>query len=86
MRYSIVIATHNRANELRQTLDSLARLRTADDWEVVVVDNNSTDDTREVITTRAKTARVSVRNATRAQRGAQRRNPRGSRKDHRHDR
>jgi glucosyl-dolichyl phosphate glucuronosyltransferase len=55
MRYSIVIATHNRAVELRQTLDSLARLRTADDWEVLVVDNNSTDDTREVITTHAKT-------------------------------
>jgi GT2 family glycosyltransferase len=55
MRYSIVIATHNRAEDLRQTLDSLARLRTADDWEVLVVDNNSTDDTRDVVTSRAKT-------------------------------
>jgi glucosyl-dolichyl phosphate glucuronosyltransferase len=55
MRYSVVIATHNRANDLGQTLDSLARLRPVDEWEVLVVDNNSTDGTREVVTTRART-------------------------------
>jgi glycosyltransferase involved in cell wall biosynthesis len=55
MTYSIVIATHNRAHDLRQTLDSLAHLRTPDDWEVLLVDNNSADDTRDVVTSRAKT-------------------------------
>lgn len=47
--YSVVIATHNRANDLRDTLASLALLSTRDPWEVVVVDNNSTDDTAALI-------------------------------------
>jgi glucosyl-dolichyl phosphate glucuronosyltransferase len=61
MTYSIVIATHNRASELAETLDSLARLRTTGDWEVIVVDNNSTDDTPKVVTTRAQTFPVPLR-------------------------
>ena len=49
MKYSVVIATHNRAGDLRGTLESLAMLRTPRAWEVVVVDNNSTDDTPQVV-------------------------------------
>jgi glycosyltransferase involved in cell wall biosynthesis len=49
MKYSIVIATYNRADELRETLASLAGLRTDGPWEVIVVDNNSSDDTRQVV-------------------------------------
>jgi glycosyltransferase involved in cell wall biosynthesis len=49
MRYSVVIATYNRAADLRDTLDSLAGLRPDGDWEVVVVDNNSADNTRQVV-------------------------------------
>jgi glucosyl-dolichyl phosphate glucuronosyltransferase len=49
MQYSIVIATYNRAGELRETLASLARLRPDADWEVIVVDNNSPDGTRTVV-------------------------------------
>jgi glycosyltransferase involved in cell wall biosynthesis len=49
MKYSVVIATYNRAADLGQTLASLAGLRPQDTWEVVVVDNNSTDDTRAVV-------------------------------------
>jgi len=49
LKYSIVIATHNRAADLRATLESLAGLQPAASWEVIVVDNNSTDDTRDVI-------------------------------------
>jgi len=49
MKYSIVIATYNRAADLRDTLDSLAGLRPSDPWEVLVVDNNSTDGTRQVV-------------------------------------
>jgi GT2 family glycosyltransferase len=49
MKYSVVIATHNRAPDLRETLASLAALRTAAAWEVVVADNNSTDDTAAVV-------------------------------------
>lgn len=49
MKYSIVIPTHNRAGELRETLRSLAALACADPWEVVVADNNCTDDTPAVV-------------------------------------
>ena len=49
MKYSIVIPTYNRCDELRETLASLAAIRTADPWEVVVVDNNCADDTPGVV-------------------------------------
>jgi glycosyltransferase involved in cell wall biosynthesis len=49
MKYSIVIATYNRAADLRGTLASLAALRPDGPWEVIVVDNNSPDATRDVV-------------------------------------
>lgn len=49
MKYSIVIATHNRATDLDGTLASLALLVTSDPWEVIVVDNNCTDATPGVV-------------------------------------
>jgi glucosyl-dolichyl phosphate glucuronosyltransferase len=49
IKYSVVIATYNRASDLRDTLSSLAGLRPHGDWEVIVVDNNSSDDTRAVV-------------------------------------
>lgn len=49
MKYSIIIATHNRADELRETIRSIAKLIVVGDWELLVVDNNSTDRTRAVI-------------------------------------
>jgi glucosyl-dolichyl phosphate glucuronosyltransferase len=49
MENSVVIATHNRADDLRETLLSLAQLSTTTSWEVIVVDNNSTDHTRAVV-------------------------------------
>jgi glucosyl-dolichyl phosphate glucuronosyltransferase len=49
MTCSIVIATYNRAADLRDTLASLAAIETAHQWEVIVVDNNSPDDTKAVV-------------------------------------
>src|SRR5438045_967244 len=49
MKFSVVIATFNRAADLGATLDSLAGLRPTGDWEVIVVDNNSSDGTRAVV-------------------------------------
>lgn len=51
MRVSIVICTHNRANDLRATLESLGNVEVpADcDAELVVVDNGSTDQTAQVV-------------------------------------
>jgi glycosyltransferase involved in cell wall biosynthesis len=53
MKFSIIIATYNRAEDLRGTLCSLASLSTKSSWEVIVVDNNSKDDTRSVVLERA---------------------------------
>jgi glycosyltransferase involved in cell wall biosynthesis len=58
IKYSVVIATYNRGDELRRTLQSLAGLKTPGAWEVVVVDNNSTDNTAAVV--RDEAARFSV--------------------------
>jgi glycosyltransferase involved in cell wall biosynthesis len=49
MKYSLIIATCNRAADLRDTLASLAGLRPDGPWEVIVVDNNSSDGTRRVV-------------------------------------
>ncbi|MEP7207736.1 MAG: glycosyltransferase [Casimicrobiaceae bacterium] len=46
-----MVCTYNRAASLQRTLDSLAAqaVRTGIDWEVLVVDNNSKDDTAGVV-------------------------------------
>jgi glucosyl-dolichyl phosphate glucuronosyltransferase len=49
MKFSILIATYNRALVLRDTLASLARLEPGAPWEVIVVDNNSPDTTRAIV-------------------------------------
>ncbi|HVL68582.1 MAG TPA: glycosyltransferase [Vicinamibacterales bacterium] len=48
---TVLIATYNRAALLDETLQWLARMRVSPAlaWEVIVVDNNSTDRTREVV-------------------------------------
>jgi glycosyltransferase involved in cell wall biosynthesis len=48
---TVAICTFNRAESLRRTLDSLVAMRVPGDvpWEMVVVNNNSTDHTDDVI-------------------------------------
>ena len=47
---SVIIPTFNRAHAIRDTLDGLTRLDTNGlDWEVIVVDNNSCDETRAAV-------------------------------------
>jgi glycosyltransferase involved in cell wall biosynthesis len=50
MRLSVIICTWNRAELLRQTLNSLAKSELPNDteWELIIVDNNSTDETTAV--------------------------------------
>ena len=55
MKFSVVIATYNRADELPRTLDSLRELRSSGPWEVIIVDNNSPDNTREIVLKAAET-------------------------------
>ena len=51
MHASIIVCTYNRAESLRHTLECLAALQSPDnyDWEVIVVDNNSNDQTHQVV-------------------------------------
>ncbi len=50
MKVSIAIPTHNRATYLRQTLEGIARQDFPNAaFEVLVIDNNSRDDTRAVV-------------------------------------
>src|SRR4051812_746457 len=49
MNVSVVLPTFNGAADLPETLASLAAMSTRHDWELLVVDNNSTDTTRDVI-------------------------------------
>ena len=45
---SVVIPTYNRAADLRRALSSLQN-QTEKNWEAIVIDNHSTDDTRQVV-------------------------------------
>ncbi len=51
MDVSVIVCTYNRSDLLTKTLDSLRTqcVGSSYQWEVIVVDNNSKDDTKEVI-------------------------------------
>lgn len=72
MLATIAICTLNHAESLRRTLESLAAMRVPDDlaWEVVVVNNGSTDHTEDVIA--AFAGRLPLRREVEPQRGLSR--------------
>lgn len=51
MKITVILCTYNRCQSLARALDSVAKsvLPESVEWEVLVVDNNSPDQTREVI-------------------------------------
>ena len=51
MNLTVIIVTYNRCQSLAKTLESVAgsSLPESVEWEVLVVDNNSTDQTRQVV-------------------------------------
>jgi glycosyltransferase involved in cell wall biosynthesis len=59
--FSVLVITHNRAKTLRQTLSSLVGIASRQPWEAVVVDNNSHDETRDVVADVARRAPIGVR-------------------------
>ena len=50
MDISVILCTYNRSASLRRTLQSFKEIVTPEglSWELIVVDNNSTDKTREI--------------------------------------
>jgi glycosyltransferase involved in cell wall biosynthesis len=49
-KFSVIIPTHNRAEALSLTMANLARQQFPEPWEVIVVNNRSTDNTDEIVT------------------------------------
>jgi glycosyltransferase involved in cell wall biosynthesis len=55
---SAIICTHNRSSYLGAAIDSLLKQEFAGDFEVIVVDNASTDDTKQVVAARLNHSRL----------------------------
>jgi GT2 family glycosyltransferase len=55
MKFSVIIPTYNRSGELKETLQSLSKVSSVEASEVIVVDNNSHDDTPEVVSRLSET-------------------------------
>lgn len=68
---TVLIATCNRAALLDETLDSIRamRVRAGRRWDVVIIDNNSTDGTRAVVDRQARDFPVPLRYLHEAQQG-----------------
>ena len=51
VRITVVLCTHNRSRDLAVALESIAasEMPSSVCWEVLVVDNNSTDQTRDIV-------------------------------------
>ena len=62
MKLSIIIPTYNRSNRLSDLLYSLNNQnKTSFSWEVLVIDNNSTDDTKQVVNSHVNRSSISLR-------------------------
>jgi len=61
IKVSIIICTYNRSKLLKETLQSVQNQDfQSDQYEIIVVDNNSTDDTKDVVAEMAKASPVST--------------------------
>lgn len=49
MFISLIIPTHNRALQLKNTVESIISLKNEEDFECLIVDNNSTDNTKKIL-------------------------------------
>lgn len=63
MDITAIICTYNRSQSLKRTLDSVCELSIPSEleWELIVVDNNSTDNTKEVVNAFQKSCNFCVR-------------------------
>lgn len=63
MDFSVIVCTYNRAHNLPRCLRALSRMRGEEriSWEVVVVDNNSSDDTPAMVQRLAKELPIEIR-------------------------
>ncbi|MBC8486125.1 MAG: glycosyltransferase family 2 protein [Bacteroidetes bacterium] len=64
MKISIIIPTHNRAESLKRAIDSISMLKDEAKFELIIVDNNSTDHTKEVVESYSGIARYVFEGST----------------------
>jgi glycosyltransferase involved in cell wall biosynthesis len=71
MDFTVIICTYNRSHNLPGCVEYLSRQQDVEtfDWEVLVVDNNSSDDTRQVVEQLAKDSSIKLRYAFEPQQG-----------------
>lgn len=71
MDFTVIICTYNRSHNLPKCIDYLSRQRGTDsfEWEVLIVDNNSSDDTRQVVERLADSSSIRLRYAFEPQQG-----------------
>lgn len=60
MELSLVITTRDRATQLKKCLDHLTMVAASHSWELIVVDNGSTDGTRDVLDNFSQSTTVPV--------------------------
>jgi glycosyltransferase involved in cell wall biosynthesis len=63
MDFSIIVCTYNRSYNLPRCLEALSKQEDINklNWEVLVVDNNSTDDTRLIVNQLATKLQINIR-------------------------
>lgn len=61
MKLSVIVCTYNRSEFLKDLIASLQEQDLPGDYEIVVVDNNSTDNTRDVVRGLIGTSRIPIR-------------------------
>jgi len=67
--FTAAICTRNRARELSRTLEALERQDVSATWEILVVDNASTDETPRVLTERSRRSAIPFQTANESRRG-----------------
>lgn len=66
---SLVICTRNRAEQLKACLESVSKIQTSQTWELIIIDNNSDDNTPQVIADFKKHTSIPVKSGVEVLRG-----------------
>lgn len=71
MDISVIVCTYNRSKELKKCLEALGHQVVPEylSWEVLVVDNNSTDDTRKIVEETQRNNKLNISYVYEAQQG-----------------
>ena len=69
MDISLIICTYNRHKQLQECLNSISKLKTKHCWELVVVDNASTDETQHTLKRFLKNAEFPIQVVNESKRG-----------------